>query len=143
MLDFPGATKRALIASHHEIAPQFTSFSSTYENESLIPTHPPATMKPLREVNMLVSDAKIDANRQNAQHSTGPVTPEGKKRSSLNATRHGLTGQVIITTEEDKKAYDAHCASFHYDWQPQGATEKHLVQTIAAKQWQMHHADSM
>jgi hypothetical protein len=92
---------------------------------------------------MFVSDAKLDANRQNAQHSTGPVTPAGKRRSSLNATRHGLTGQVIITTEEDKKAYDSHCASFFYDWQPQGATEKHLVQTVAAKQWQMHHADSM
>ena len=92
---------------------------------------------------MFVSDVKLDANRQNAQRSTGPVTPEGKQRSSLNATRHGLTGQVIITTEEEKKAYDSHCASFFHDWQPQGATEKHLVQTVAAKQWQMHHADAM
>jgi hypothetical protein len=92
---------------------------------------------------MFVSDAKLDANRQNAQSSTGPVTPEGKKRSSLNATRHGLTGQVNIITEEDRKAYDSHCASFFHDWQPQGATEKHLVQTVAAKQWQMHHADAM
>ena len=35
-------------------------------------------------------------NRANAQRSTGPKTEEGKQRSSLNALRHGLTGQTII-----------------------------------------------
>src|SRR5207253_5429865 len=88
------------------------------------------------------TDAKLNANRQNAQRSTGPRTPEGKKRSSLNATRHGLTGQVHVTTESDRKVYDSHCGEFFQDWQPQGATEKHLVQTVAEKQWQSHRADA-
>jgi hypothetical protein len=32
---------------------------------------------------------QIDANRQNAQASSGPVTEASLKRSSLNATKHG------------------------------------------------------
>ena len=35
-------------------------------------------------------------NKANAQKSTGPRTAAGKQRSSLNALRHGLTGQTIV-----------------------------------------------
>jgi hypothetical protein len=44
-------------------------------------------------------------NRANAQHSTGPRTSEGKRRSSMNAMRHGLTSQVIVMPDEDMQAY--------------------------------------
>ncbi len=33
--------------------------------------------------------AELDARRQNAQQSSGPCTPEGKRFSRRNATRHG------------------------------------------------------
>jgi hypothetical protein len=90
----------------------------------------------------MATDAKINANRENAKHSTGPRTDEGKARSSFNATRHGLTGQVNVRTEEEQKARTAHCDGFFQDWKPQGATECHLVQTMADKQWQIHRADA-
>src|ERR1019366_7337605 len=35
------------------------------------------------------SAAQLEANRRNAQRSTGPRTAEGKRHSSLNAMRHG------------------------------------------------------
>ena len=44
---------------------------------------------------MSIRDEKLDANRQNAEHSTGPRSPEGKRRSRFNATRHNLSSQVI------------------------------------------------
>src|SRR5713101_754803 len=86
------------------------------------------------------SGAQRQANQQNAQHSTGPRTEAGKARSKLNATRHSLTGQVHITTEEDRIAYDAHCKAYFAEWNPPTTTQTHLVQTLADKQWQIHHS---
>ncbi len=37
-----------------------------------------------------VSARKVEANRENAQKSTGPKTSEGKNYSRRNALRHGL-----------------------------------------------------
>ena len=44
----------------------------------------------------MASPAQVLANRENAQHSSGPKTQEGKQASSRNSVRHGLTGTQII-----------------------------------------------
>ncbi|MBV9938821.1 MAG: hypothetical protein JO150_09975 [Acidobacteriaceae bacterium] len=44
----------------------------------------------------LVSERRLAANRANAQWSTGPQTPEGKAKSSLNAVKTGLTGRTVL-----------------------------------------------
>ena len=43
-----------------------------------------------------LSEARLAANRENAQKSTGPKTPEGKAKSSLNAVKCGLTGNTVL-----------------------------------------------
>src|SRR5690348_12926809 len=53
-----------------------------------------------------LSEARLRANRENAKKSTGPRTPEGKQRSSLNGTRHGILAQVIVLPKEDMDAYN-------------------------------------
>ena len=91
---------------------------------------------------MATSAIQIETNRANARHSTGPRTPDGKQRSSLNATRHGLTGQMIVMPHEDMQAYLAHCQSYAEEWSPAGVTETHMVQSIADAQWRLHRAQS-
>jgi len=77
-------------------------------------------------------------NRENAQHSTGPKTEEGKRKSSLNALRHGLSGQIVVMPAEDMGAYHQHLHSFTNEYQPQGATESTLVQFLAETAWRLH-----
>jgi len=45
---------------------------------------------------MIVSEARIAANRRNAKLSTGPKTAEGKEKSRANALKHGLCSSVIV-----------------------------------------------
>jgi hypothetical protein len=41
----------------------------------------------------MASDRQIAANRANAEKSTGPKTPDGKRRAAANARRHGLSAR--------------------------------------------------
>jgi hypothetical protein len=82
--------------------------------------------------------SRIETNRANSQHSTGPKTPEGKKQSSLNALRHGLTGQIIVMPTEDLQAYQRHTKSFTDEYTPKGATEANLVQVLADTSWRLN-----
>ena len=66
-----------------------------------IRVRPPPSVAGERKDNMAATQKQIDANRRNAQHSTGPKTEAGKGRASLNAWRHGLTGQVATMPHED------------------------------------------
>ena len=43
----------------------------------------------------MATEKQIEANRANAQQSTGPVTEEGKTHSSRNALSHGLTSKDL------------------------------------------------
>jgi len=51
----------------------------------------------------------------------GPRTEEGKKRSSMNALRHGITGQVTTMTDEDRAAHDKLSSALMKDLAPEGA----------------------
>jgi hypothetical protein len=82
--------------------------------------------------------SRSEINRANSQHSTGPKTPEGKKHSSLNALRHGLTGQIVVMPAEDLQAYQRHMKSFTDEYTPKGATEANLVQSLADTSWRLN-----
>src|ERR1700694_4963105 len=82
-------------------------------------------------------------NKANAQKSTGPRTEAGKQRSSLNALRHGLTGQTVVLPTEDHSAYQRHSHGFLDEYQPKGATETQLVQSLLDTSWQLNRASAI
>src|SRR5580692_7575969 len=86
----------------------------------------------------MISDKQHEANRRNALLSHGPVTDAGRKRSSLNACRHGLTGQVITMTDEDRAAHDTFSKALMKDLAPDGAMEVQLAQRIATDSWRLN-----
>lgn len=51
----------------------------------------------------LATPRQIAANRRNASLSKGPVSAEGKQRSSRNALKHGLAGEGVILPLSDEE----------------------------------------
>ncbi len=76
-------------------------------------------------------------------HPTGPRTPEGKQRASLNALRHGLTGHTVVIPSDDLPAYKKFCAEFFTHYSPAGPVERQLVQTIADTSWRLNRITAM
>jgi hypothetical protein len=91
----------------------------------------------------MLSEKQLAANRANAQLSTGPRSEEGKRRSSLNARRHNLTGQVTAMTGEDRIALDAFSAALIKAMSPEGALELQLAQRIATDSWRLNRSSAI
>ena len=51
----------------------------------------------------MTTKKQIEANKQNALVSTGPVTAEGKALVSQNAVKHGIFAKDLIITAGDGK----------------------------------------
>jgi len=81
--------------------------------------------------------AQISANQKNAQLSTGPTSPDGKSKSSLNAVKTGLTGRTVLLPGDDAAAYEAHIARFFSTHEPVGPEEQNLVQSLADTEWRL------
>ncbi len=90
-----------------------------------------------------MTDAQLEANRANAQLSTGPKTPEGKRRASLNSYRHGLSGQIHIATPEETAVFRKHCDAVRNELAPAGPTETFLAQSIAEDMWRLQRARAL
>jgi hypothetical protein len=91
----------------------------------------------------MTSFRQIEANRRNAQLSTGPVTDEGKQRSRRNALRHGLTAETVIDALEDAEDYAAFEIAVTADYDAQSAVERELVIRLASLLWRLRRATAI
>jgi hypothetical protein len=91
----------------------------------------------------MTSFRQIEANRRNAQLSTGPVTEEGKRRSRQNAIRHGLTAETVIDALEDAEDYAAFEMAVTVDYDAQSAVERELVLRLASLLWRLRRATAI
>src|SRR5258708_17721760 len=83
----------------------------------------------------MTSSRQVDANRRNAQFSTGAVTAAGKQRSRRNAIRHGLTAETIIDALEDAEDYAAFELAVAANFEARSAVERELVLRLASLLW--------
>jgi hypothetical protein len=81
------------------------------------------------------SEAQLKANRENSKHSSGPSSPESKKKVSLNAMKHGFAAQTCLIPEHEIADYVKHFKAFRSEYRPEGPTEEFLVQSLAELSW--------
>jgi len=85
----------------------------------------------------MATERQIAANRLNALRSTGPKSPEGKARASLNALTHGFTAQQLVLSIEDQAAFEQLRQALFDEHQPATPTEVLLVERIVAAAWRL------
>lgn len=90
-----------------------------------------------------VTEMQLEANRRNAALSTGPVSIEGKARSSRNALKTGLTGKTVLLSTDDAALYEHHIETFFGELNPVGSREAELVQSIADSKWRLARIPSL
>jgi hypothetical protein len=87
-----------------------------------------------------VTPRMVEANRANAQKSTGPPTPEGKQQVAYNALRHGLYGkpcmQLMLAADEDPQEHQEILAGLTESFHPFTPAQHMLVEDLAMLRWE-------
>lgn len=83
----------------------------------------------------MCTPAKSAAARRNGAKSLGPVTPEGKARSSRNALTHGLAASHVTLMNEQEPLLQSMLQGYIEEWQPQNVTERDLVEQMVVAKW--------
>src|SRR4051794_6914657 len=86
----------------------------------------------------MLSERKLQANRLNAQKSTGPRTDAGKERVSFNAVKHGLFAghDVLLPSESDAELQELRQAVIDAT-DPRDAIELAMVERMVAARWKL------
>jgi len=89
----------------------------------------------------MTTEARIHANRLNAQKSTGPNTPQGKAVVSQNALKHGLSARHDVITSESQAEFDLHRDALLAELDPLSPMESMLANRIVSLSWRLKRAD--
>ena len=79
---------------------------------------------------------RIAASRANGRKSRGPITPEGKARSSRNAVTHGLCAKdVVLPGIEDPESFEALRSALFDTLKPANPVAEKLAEAIVVARW--------
>lgn len=101
-----------------------------------------------------MSDNTLDnkATNPNPIKHTGPLTPEGKKRSSRNALRHGkyakktqefVVRNAALLSNEDRNSYYEIVAAYFQTFRPTSLVARMYVRGMAEDQWRLNRLDDL
>ena len=87
----------------------------------------------------MVSDRRAQASRENGGGSKGPVSPEGKSRTRLNALKFGLFSQdlVVAAAGETQQEADAFRSSVWNHIQPRDPVTAFLAEDFVNTAWRL------
>ena len=86
---------------------------------------------------MSISPERLAANAANAQHSTGPRTPEGQARSSQNARTHGLTARDLVIAPDEREEFEELRNDYQASVQPQDAIQQSEFELLVGAAWNL------
>jgi len=89
------------------------------------------------------STPRAEANRANAQKSTGPRTEAGKAASSKNALKEGFTASFAIVLPEEQSLYDAFLTGCRDELRPEGILEEDLFRRITLAAWNLRRIERL
>ena len=92
------------------------------------------------ETSKRISEARLIANRLNAKKSTGPRTEKGKRRSSMNALKHGMTSRFAMLADEDPDAFERRLFGWHDEFEPETDSERYRVEHAVHSSWLVQRA---
>jgi hypothetical protein len=97
-----------------------------------------------RRTTQVATQRQIDSARRNGAKSNGPITPEGKAKSSLNALKHGLAADPeIILEHENNDNYDRLLEGYVHAYKPASGDEYDLVCQIVSASWRLRRIGRM
>jgi hypothetical protein len=88
-----------------------------------------------RKESLMSTERQIEANRLNAQKSTGPVSSAGKARCSANALKSGLYAQSLVIGREQAEDFHILQTEYYDRHQPATAEARVLVDTLIRNEW--------
>ncbi len=91
----------------------------------------------------MATEAQINANRTNAQKSTGPRTPEGKAVVSRNAVTHGFLARETVIQGEDPGEFEFYRDRMLGDLAPVGDGELEMAERAVGLAWRLRRAERL
>ena len=91
-----------------------------------------------------ISEKRAEASRRNGARGKGPGSPAGRRRSALNALKHGLSARTaVLLPDEDPVEFAAFEAALSQEMAPAGPLQVLLARRVAIAAWRMLRCDRM